>query len=452
MTDPRRTLERELERLSPRRISLDELERRRDRKQRDQRIRAGVVGLALVIAVGLLGIIAIRSTRTPADDPAPPPVPSLPELRRRGEVIVFTPRGTGRDWDLAAQDPETGEVRTIVETRGITDCPDVERCASFVRTAEWSPDGRWLAFEVSSSSLDGPPLGPCGPTAGIWVTNALGDLRQLTTPCDDPPPGSETPIEERWAWSPTGDRLAYARVDGGTDELFVIDPSDGSQTSLGTADGHLSELEWAADGTRIAYADGGSVYAVEVEGRERSLLADSFSDAIDILWSPDGTRILVYDHDRNQLQVMNADGSGLHLLHEGEDAGGPTAWSPTGDRILYMLSVVRPGEPEFGLFDSEVWTVSPDGSNAIQVFDSDGCDMGDMGFVGDSLPVWAPDGMQVAYNDCGVWVVANADGTGEAQPLGGAPSGSGGPPLVHRSWDGGGLSQWDLAMIGQVDH
>jgi hypothetical protein len=117
-----------------------------------------------------------------------------------------------------------------------------------------------------------------------------------------------------------------------------------------------------------------------------------------------------------------------------------------------MLSVVLAGQPVYGLFDSEVWTVSPDGSNAIKVFDSDGCDMGDMGFVGDALPVWAPNGTQVAYNDCGVWVVANADGTGEAQQMGGFAPEDLVVPLLHRSWNGGGLTQWDLVLIGQVDH
>jgi hypothetical protein len=77
----------------------------------------------------------------------------------------------------------------------------------------------------------------------------------------------------------------------------------------------------------------------------------------------------------------------------------------------------------------------------------------DLGFVGDAPPVWVPNGTQVAYNECGVWVVANADGTGEAQPIGGAPSTTGGPPPLHRTWGGSGLSsQWDLAQIGQVDH
>ena len=434
MSEHRDMLERELDRLSPPRIPFDRLAQRRDRKRRDQRIRAGVLGIAIAIAVGWLGINAIRSTPVPADDPMPP------ELRRGEEVIVFKQLGAGPGWDLAAQDPETGAVRTIVETEEIVDCPDRQRCRSFVKVAEWSPDGRWVAFDVSFAA-------DCGPTAGIWVKSALGEPRQLTTPCDappPPPPRDDFLVDELWTWSPVGARLAYATIEGETDELFVVEPSDGRRTSLGTADGDVTAMEWSPDGTRIAYADDGSVYEVGVDGDERSLLADSFVDIIDIDWSPDGSRILVHDQGRYRLQVMNADGSDLHVLLEGEqDAGGPTGWSSGGDRIVYQLSIpIGDGFPYEDCFencspgpyfDSEVWTVSPDGSNAIKVFDSDGCDMdpSDMGVSGDALPVWSPGGTQVAYNACGVWVVANADGTGEAQPIDG---------LVYRSWAGGGLA------------
>jgi Tol biopolymer transport system component len=230
----------------------------------------------------------------------------------------------------------------------------------------------------------------------VWVQSAGGEPRQLMTPCDAPPPSPPgsgiQSIEELWKWSPVGARLAYARVDGQTDELFVVDPVDGRRTSLGTADGDLTALEWSPDGSRIAYADGRSVYEVAVDGGERSLLADSFVDIIDIAWSPDGTQILVHDQGRYRMQVMNADGSDLHLLLEGKDACCETEWSTDAGRILYQLSVVRPGQPDWGL-DSEVWTVSPDGSNQIKVFDSDGCAMGD---TQDALPVWAPNGTQVA--------------------------------------------------------
>jgi hypothetical protein len=66
-----------------------------------------------------------------------------------------------------------------------------------------------------------------------------------------------------------------------------------------------------------------------------------------------------------------------------------------------------------------------------------------MGENQDALPVWAPNGTQVAYNACGEWVVENADGTGEAERI---------DKLVWRSWSSSGLSGGDLAGIGQSDH
>jgi hypothetical protein len=410
--------------------------------------RAGALVFAAIDAIVAVFLItrALDEATRPADPPTP--TPALPELRRGAEFIVFEPLGTGLGWDLAAQDPQTGEARTIAETDAIVDCPDTERCRRFVREAEWSADGRWLAFEVTHANLDGPAIGPCAPTVGVWVTNALGELGQLTTPCDAPAPDA---VEEVWEWSPVGARLAYARVDGETDELFVIDPSGGGRMSLGTADIEPRNgltaaspgwaLEWSPDGTRIAYADGDSVYAIDADGGEPSLLTDSFEEIIEIAWSPDGTHILVHDQGRDRLQVMNADGSDLHVLLEGEDACCSTAWSPNGDRILYQLSIAQPGENPNGLWHSEAWTVSPDGTNPIEVFDSNTCGMFDA--AADTLPVWSPDGTQVAYNACGAWVVANADGTGEVQPI---------DELVWRSWYSGGLTGGDLAQNGQFDH
>jgi len=381
----------------------------------------------------------------PADDPTPT-TPTV--LRGDGEFIVFTPRATGAGWDLAAQDPETGDVRTIVETAGIIDgvdeCSNHGPCTNFIRKAEWSADGRWVAFEVTNASLDGAALGPCLPTLGIWVQGPSGVPRQLTTPCDDPGSGSDGPVEALWEWSPAHTALAYVRIDGETDELFVIDPSDGTRTSLdtGTMDPtdttQASKLVWSPDGSRIAYADGSSVFAIDVDSGDRSLLADSFEDIIDIAWSPDGTEVMIHDQGRYRIQVMNADGSDLHVVLEGEDACCETAWSSNGDRIVYMLSVSKSG----GRFDSQVWTVAPDGSNPIKVFDSASCG-GTRPSNTDSLPVWAPNGRQVAYLGCDGWVVENADGTGEVQPI---------DELVWRSWYGGGLSGGDLAGIGQVDH
>ena len=429
---------------APTEPSIEDLVRRRDRKERNRRLGALVVGVAITISLTASGIAIMRSETVPADQRT-----TLNSLRRDGEFIVFAPSTAGAGWDLAAQDPATGKARTIVQTDGLVDCADRAACTNFIRKAEWSADGRWVAFEISNASLDGPALGPCSSEVGIWVQGAEGSPRQLTTPCEAPPSGSHQPVRELWAWSPVGARLAYVRIDGRTDELFVIDPQ-GTSTSLVTGNVdppypvESSSLAWSPDGSQIAYVDGSSVYAVDVDGGERSLLADSFEDIIDIAWSPAGTHILVQDQTRYRIQVMNADGSDLHVLLQGEDACCDMAWSPNGDRILYLLSGVDAGKRpwlEGQMGHSEVWTVSPNGSNPVGIFGEDSCDDGNI----DDAPAWSPDGSQVAYNapGCGGWLVENADGTGAVRPI---------DELLWRSWYGGGLTGSDLAGIGQINH
>jgi dipeptidyl aminopeptidase/acylaminoacyl peptidase len=261
--------------------------------------------------------------------------------------------------------------------------------------------------------------------------------RQLTTPCEAPPSRSADPVEELWEWSPVDAKLAYARTDGETDGLSLLDPSDGMSWSL--ARGNLDRpypvdaesLAWSPDGSRIAYVEGSSVYAVDMEGGERSLLADSFKHIIHIAWSPDSSQILVQDEGPSRAQVMNADGSDLHVVLEGKDAGDEMAWSPNGDRFVYQASA---GNAEWY---SQVWTVAPDGSNRIKVADLGSCDK----FYVDALPAWADDGARVAYRGCDGFVVENADGTGDVQPI---------DQFVWRSWRSSGLTSSDLALIGQI--
>ena len=98
MSDPRSTLERESQRFVQADGAFERLVQRRDRKRRDQRIRAGVLGLAIAIAGGWLGVNAIRSTpRVPGDDPPPTPTPSSvwSPVREGGEWAVHR----GRTWD-----------------------------------------------------------------------------------------------------------------------------------------------------------------------------------------------------------------------------------------------------------------------------------------------------------------------------------------------------------------
>jgi hypothetical protein len=76
MSEHTKLFERAAARYEVPNLTTDGLLRRRDRKRRNQRIRAGVLGLAIAIAVGWLGLNAIRSTDPP---PVPADLPSTPE-------------------------------------------------------------------------------------------------------------------------------------------------------------------------------------------------------------------------------------------------------------------------------------------------------------------------------------------------------------------------------------
>ena len=75
MIDDRELLERELERFVPEPGMVDRVLRRRDRKRRNQRITAGVVGAAIAITIAIGGASRLLTAPVPIDQPTPTPPP-----------------------------------------------------------------------------------------------------------------------------------------------------------------------------------------------------------------------------------------------------------------------------------------------------------------------------------------------------------------------------------------
>jgi len=102
MTETKQLLERAKRAFDPPSNVMDALVVRRDRKRRDQRVRAGGLGLVVAIGVGWLGVIAIRSApQVPADDP--PVLPSTPESWSRVQ-LDSPPGGDGPSILVAGPD------------------------------------------------------------------------------------------------------------------------------------------------------------------------------------------------------------------------------------------------------------------------------------------------------------------------------------------------------------
>ena len=71
MSDIRSIVDRELERIEVRPFTLETFHRRRERKRRNERIRAGVVGIVIALIAVLIGTSIVRSEPTPASAPLP---------------------------------------------------------------------------------------------------------------------------------------------------------------------------------------------------------------------------------------------------------------------------------------------------------------------------------------------------------------------------------------------
>jgi Tol biopolymer transport system component/putative hemolysin len=115
-----------------------------------------------------------------------------------------------------------------------------------------------------------------------------------------------------------------------------------------------------------------------------------------------GSVQLVFDSTRGgdyrDLYVMNAEGSDLNRLTEGEANSLAGPWSPDGTRIVYTA---------FGLTTSDIMVMNADGSGLVNLTNTPDIDEG--------FPSWSPDGMHIAFTSRrdgnNEIYVMNADGT-----------------------------------------
>src|SRR5688500_71417 len=173
------------------------------------------VTTVLVGALAIGGMATVRSITESSPLPANPGPTTGRAALGAGEVLTVLSQ------DLLAQDPDSGELRFIVDASALPED---------ITGAAWSPDRTWVAFRAG----------------GRWVADTTGGApRQLTA-------------DQGWfpyAWSPTENQLAV--VNG--DEMTLVDAATGDETDLGTVVGPednegyaVHNLVWSSDGTRLA--------------------------------------------------------------------------------------------------------------------------------------------------------------------------------------------------------
>ena len=236
----------------------------------------------------------------------------------------------------------------------------------------WSQDGTKLAYRLTAPTSNPSTMSD----SELVVVNADGTNPIAIDRGKDISPPS---------WSPDGLWLAYARVDGTYDQVFIA-AADGS--SPPTRIGNPATINWSPlfspDGTKIAYfvgQEGDGIGVMNPDGSDWHIVNTTPFQYIDsATWHPDGKRIVVSAAATNEtdLWILHADGSPEERLEmPGRAEAGPS-WSPAGDRLAYLAS----GDGE---------------SFLLYVADADGGKERLLpGIYSHINPSWSPDGTRIA--------------------------------------------------------
>jgi len=224
----------------------------------------------------------------------------------------------------------------------------------------WSPDGSRIAYTRGNNAGDD----------SVWVVNADGTT---TFPLEI----GGTGAKRHPTWSPDSSKIAYAVVKNAPEQIYVAPSTGGIGQPLANGVGH--EPNWSPNGSRIAfdaYHSGGfgyvDLHVVAPDGSGTPLIVppSAFTEWTFNAWSPDGGRLAYRSTNSGGAsiyRVMNADGGADHpLASPGEGDARHASWSPDGSRIVYEGSLI-PNPSETNLY-----VANADGSGVAQPLTGNG--------------------------------------------------------------------------------
>ena len=367
MADLRSTLERGVGGATPPPDAFERMLRRGDRKRRNQRITAGVVGFAVFVAA----IWVVTSVRFATGDGRQQPAAP-------GATAPVTPLPTTRPWVAPAATvapwvtpPATSGVDFLIDVNTGETTPLSEAIIGPGRDLTGQAgriDGRYAA-SPDASRLAFIGQGEQG-TPQIFIANLDGsDVRQVT----NQPTSAIMP-----AWSPDGGSIAYignSHADGGN--LFVLDIATGASSQIGDEVGFGPSF--TPDGSSLLYTASAPNYPLELRtvpiagGQSAPLFgADAnIVDSGDGSISPDGSLVTFLSSDDPLTGetahcgpcrfMANIDGTNRQVIG-GWMTNEAGTWSPDGSRIVAMdilgeFDMERPEMKLLGDTDTEVIVV-----------------------------------------------------------------------------------------------
>lgn len=247
-----------------------------------------------------------------------------------------------------------------------------------------SPDGKWVAYVVSTRSLKNDKN-----SSRIWMVPFAGGRAVPLTAEDE---SSSHP-----RWSPDGKSLGFLSSRGGKDDsdaktqVWLLNLEGGEAQQLTDAVQDVDDFEWSPSGERLVLVlqDPSHDEAEAAKHKDgESWKPKPHPWVIDRLHFKED-EIGYLDRRRTHLYLFSIADHKITQITSGDYDDSAPAWSPDGREIAFVSN--RTAHPDRN-FNDDVWVVAADnmdkGAHLLRITTNPGTD---------GSPSWSPDGKWIAF-------------------------------------------------------